>query len=325
MKAAVYERFGTPEVLHIEEVEKPVPKDDEVLIRVRAASVNPLDSHLMKGKPYIGRILFGFGLRKPKRTRPGVDVAGQVEAVGGTVTHFKPGDEVFGSCRGAFAECVCASESALVTKPNNVTAEQAACAPLAAYTALQAFRDKGHVQPGDKVLINGAAGGVGTFAVQIAKSLGAEVTGVCSTRNVEMVRSIGADRVIDYTREDFTRSEQHYNLIFDLAASQSFSACRRVLHQKGTYILAGAVGRVGMMPFLALPVLALVLSRFTSQHFLTFIARRSKDDLIIIRDLMEAGEVTPVIDRRYKLSEAHEAIRYVAAAHARGKVVITPE
>jgi NADPH:quinone reductase-like Zn-dependent oxidoreductase len=325
MKAAVYTRFGPPEVLHINDVEDPVPKDDEVLIRVRAASVNPLDSHLMRGKPYIGRILFGFGLRKPKNTRPGVDVAGRVEAVGGNVTQFKPGDGVFGSCHGAFAEYVCASESALVTKPDKVTFEQAASAPLAAYTALQAFRDKGHMQPGHKVLINGAAGGVGTFAVQIAKSLGAEVTGVCSTRNVEMVRSIGADRVIDYTQENLTRSEQRYNLIFDLAASQSLSAYRSVLHPKGTYILAGAVSRRGMMPFLALPVQALVLSPFTSQHFLTFIARRSKDDLTIIRDLMEARKLKPVIDRRYKLSEAPEAIRYVAGAHARGKVIITLE
>jgi NADPH:quinone reductase-like Zn-dependent oxidoreductase len=323
MKAAVYTSFGPPEVLHINDVEDPVPKDDEVLIRVRAASVNPLDSHLMRGKPYIGRILFGFGLRKPKNTRPGVDVAGRVEAVGGNVTQLKPGDEVFGSCHGAFAEYVCASESALVTKPNNVTFEQAASAPLAAYTALQAFRDKGHMQPGHKVLINGAAGGVGTFAVQIAKSLGADVTGVCSTRNVEMVRSIGADWVIDYTHEDFTKSGQRYDLIFDLAASQSLSAHRRVLHLKGTYILAGAVSRQGMMPFLALPLQALVLSPFTSQHFLTFIARRSRGDLIIIRDLMEAGKVTPVIDKRYKLSEAHEAIRYLAEGHARGKVVIT--
>jgi NADPH:quinone reductase-like Zn-dependent oxidoreductase len=323
MKAAVYTRFGPPEVLHIEDVEKPVSRDDEVLIKVRAASANPLDSHLMRGKPYLGRILFGFGLRKPKNTRPGVDVAGRVEAVGGNVTQFKSGDEVFGSCRGAFAEYVCAFESALVTKPNNVTFEQAASAPLAAYTALQAFRDKGHLQPGQKVLINGAAGGVGTFAVQIAKSFGAEVTGVCSTRNVEMVRSIGADWVIDYTQEDFTKSGQRYDLIFDLAASHSLSACRRVLHAKGTYILAGAVSRQGMMRFLAVPFQALVLSPFTSQHFLTFIARGSRDDLTIIRDLMEAGKVTPVIDRRYKLSEAPEAIRYLAEGHARGKVVIT--
>jgi NADPH:quinone reductase-like Zn-dependent oxidoreductase len=323
MKAAVYTSFGPPEVLHIKDVEKPIPRDDEVLIKVRAAAVNPLDSHLMRGKPYIGRILFGFGLRTPKNTRPGVDVAGRVEAVGGNVTQLKPGDEVFGSCHGAFAEYVCASELALVTKPNNVTFEQAASAPLAAYTALQAFRDKGHMQPGHKVLINGAAGGVGTFAVQIAKSLGADVTGVCSTRNVEMVRSIGADWVIDYTHEDFTKSGQRYDLIFDLAASQSLSAHRRVLHLKGTYILAGAVSRQGMMPFLALPLQALVLSPFTSQHFLTFIARRSRGDLIIIRDLMEAGKVTPVIDKRYKLSEAHEAIRYLAEGHARGKVVIT--
>ncbi|HJX82982.1 MAG TPA: NAD(P)-dependent alcohol dehydrogenase, partial [Candidatus Angelobacter sp.] len=220
----------------IEDVERPVPKDNEVLIKVRAASVNPLDAGLMKGKPHSFRIL--FGLRKPRLTRPGVDVAGQVEAVGRSVMQFKPGDEVFGICKGAFAEYVCAPESGLAIKPENLAFEQAASAPVAALTALQGLRDKGHIQPGQKVLINGAAGGVGTFAVQIAKSFGADVTGVCSTRNVEMVRSIGADQVIDYTQQDFTESGKRYDLIFDCFVNHSLSACRRTLNPKGIYIAA---------------------------------------------------------------------------------------
>ena len=214
MKAIVYHDYGSPDVLQLEEIEKPVAADNEVLIKVRAASINPLDWHFMRGTPYIVRIVM-TGLSKPKNPRLGVDVAGHVEAVGGKVTQFKPGDEVFGTCRGAFAEYVCTSESNLVIKPANVTFEQAAAVPIAAFTALQGLRDKGKIQPGHKVLVNGASGGIGTFAVQIAKSFGAEVTGVCSTRNADMVRSIGADRVIDYTQEDFTKSEQRYDLIFD--------------------------------------------------------------------------------------------------------------
>jgi NADPH:quinone reductase-like Zn-dependent oxidoreductase len=278
----------------------------------------------MKGMPYMVRVL--FGLRKPKIMQPGRDVAGQVEAVGRNVTQFKPGDEVFGSCRGAFAEYACASESALVIKPVNVTFEQAAAAPVAAYTALQGLRDKGKVQRGQKVLINGAAGGVGTFAVQIAKSFGADVTGVCSTRNVEMVRSIGADQVIDYNQEDFTKRGQRYDLIFDLVANHSFSACRRVLNPKGMYIGAGilAVGR-SMRGLLARWITALVLSPFVSQKFVMFMARSNKEDLTIVRELLEAGKVTPVIDRRYKLSEVPAAMRYLEEGHARGKVVITLE
>ncbi len=322
MKAVVYYNYGSPDVLKCEDVEKPTPGDNEVLIRIRAASVNPLDWHLMRGTPYVGRML--FGLRKPKITRPGVDVAGRVEAVGRNVTQFKPGDEVFGSCRGAFAEYACTSESALVMKPDNVTFEQAASVPVAAFTALQGLRDKGQIQPGQKVLINGAAGGVGTFAVQIAKSFGADVTGVCSTRNVDMVRSIGADRVIDYTQEDFTRSGQHYDLIFDLVANHSLLACRRVLNPKGIYIGAGRPGG-SMIGLLARWITALVLSRFVSQNFVMFIARRSKVDLTIMHKLMEAGKVTPVIDKRYRLSEVPEAIRYLEEGHARGKVVITLE
>jgi len=325
MKAILCHNYGSPDVLKCEEIEKPTPGENEVLIGVRAAAVNPLDSHLMKGTPYIGRIM--TGLRKPKITRPGVDVAGRVEAVGRNVTQFKPGDEVFGSCRGAFAEYACTSESALVRKPDNVTFEQAASVPVAAITALQGLRDKGRIQPGQKVLINGAAGGVGTLAVQVAKWFGADVTGVCSTRNVDMVRSIGADRVIDYTQQDFTRSGQRYDLIFDLVANHSLLACRRILNPKGIYIGAGVLGRRGlsMIGLLARFIIAPVLSRFLSQNFLMFMARLSKEDLTIMRELMEAGKVTPVIDRRYRLSEVPEAIRYLEEGHARGKVVITLE
>jgi NADPH:quinone reductase-like Zn-dependent oxidoreductase len=249
-------------------------------------------------------------------------VAGQVEAVGRSVTQFQRGDEVFGSCRGAFAEYACASESALVIKPDNVTFEQAASVPVAAYTALQGLRDKGKIQPGQKVLINGAAGGVGTFAVQIAKWLGAEVTGVCSTRNVEMVRSLGADQVIDYTQEDFTKSGQRYDLIFDLVANHSLSACRRALNPKGIYIGAGVLGasKIGLP---ARWIRGMVWSRLVSQKMYMFIARRSQEDLTMMSKLMATGKVTPVIDRRYPLSEVAQALRYLEEGHARGKVVIT--
>ena len=330
MKAIVYHNYGSPDVLKCEEIEKPTPGDDEVLIKVRAASVNPLDWHFMRGTPYIVRIM--TGLRKPKDKRLGVDVAGQVEAVGRNVTQFKPGDQVFGSCRGAFAEYACTSESALVIKPDNVTFEQAASVPVAAYTALQGLRDKGQIQPGQKVLINGAAGGVGTFAVQIAKSFGADVTGVCSTRNVDMVRSIGADhganhgadRVIDYTLEDFTKSGQRYDLFFDCVGNHSLSACRRVLNPKGTYIPVGGPGGRWMIGALARSITALVLSRFVSQKLVIFfLAKSSKEDLTLMHELMKAGKVTPVIDKRYRLSEVPEAIRYLEEGHARGKVVIT--
>ena len=321
MKAAVYTRYGAPDVVQINDVEKPVPKDNQVLIKVRAASVNPLDWRLMKGRPYSLRIL--FGLRKPTIARPGRDVAGQVEAVGRNVTQFKPGDEVFGSCRGAFAEYACTSESALVTKPNNVTFEQAASAPVAAFTALQGLRDKGQIRPGQKVLINGAAGGVGTFAVQIAKSFGAEVTGVCSTSNVDMVRSIGTDHVIDYTQEDFTKRGQRYDLIFDCVGNHSLSACRRVLNVKGICVMVGDRSGRGMIGVLARLIAALVLSWFVSQKLVTFLARPSKADLSIMRELMATGKVRPVIDKRYRLNEVPDAIRYLEEGHARGKVVIT--
>jgi NADPH:quinone reductase-like Zn-dependent oxidoreductase len=318
MKAIVYRRYGSPDVLACEEIEKPTPGDDEVLIKVRAASINPLDRHIMKGRPYLVRI--AFGLRKP-RMRPGRDVAGQVEAVGRNVTQFKPGDDVFGACSGALAEYACTRQSALVTKPNNVTFEQAASVPVAGLTALQGLRDKGQIRPGQKVLINGAGGGVGTFAVQIAKSFGAEVTGVCSTGKAGLVRSIGADRVIDYTQEDFTQGTQRYDLIFDLVATHSLPAYRRVLHPNGTCVVGGGPTKIRSILTLAFEVL--VLSRFVSQTFVMFVAKLSKEDLNTLRELMEAGKLTPVIDRRYTLSEVPQAIRYLEEGHARGKVVIT--
>jgi NADPH:quinone reductase-like Zn-dependent oxidoreductase len=323
MKAIVYHNAGSPDVLKLEEIEKPIAGDDEVLIKVRAASVNPIDSGSAR-HPFMRRVL--SAMSKSKISRPGRDVAGQVEAVGRNVTQFKPGDAVFGLCGGAFADYACASQSALVMKPDNASFEQAASVPLAGLTAMQGLRDKGKIQPGQKVLINGAAGGVGTFAVQIAKSFGAEVTGVCSTRNVAMVRSIGADHVIDYTREDFTKSGQHYDLIFDLVANHSFSARRCVLKPKGIYIGAGIVGLGGsVMRLLAHQITELTLSRFVSQKFVTFMAKLSKEDLTILRELMEARKVTPVIDRCYSLSEVPEAVRYLEQGHARGKVVITLE
>jgi NADPH:quinone reductase-like Zn-dependent oxidoreductase len=321
MKAIVYYNYGPPDVLKYEEIEKPTAGDDQVLVKVRAASVNPLDWHFMRGTPYFVRIM--TGLRRPKVTRLGVDVAGQVEAVGRNVTQFKPSDEVFGTCRGAFAEYACTSESALVMKPNNVTLEQAASVPIAAFTALQGLRDKGQIQPGQRVLINGAAGGVGTFAVQIAKSFGAYVTGVCSTRNVDMVRLIGADRVIDYTQEDFTNSGQRYDLIFDSVGNHSLLACRRVLNPKGTYIAVGGPSSRWMIGPLTSAITAPVLSRLVDRKFVTFIAKGSKEDLTVMHELMEARKVTPVIDKRYRLSEVPEAIRYLEEGHARGKVVIT--
>ena len=320
MKAIAYHSFGSPDVLRCEEIEKPIPGDDEVLIAVRAASVNPLDWHFLRGTPYIGRLQ--FGLRKPKIPRLGADVAGRVEAIGRNVTQFKPGDEVFGACRGAFTEYVCAPESTLVLKPETVTFEQAAAAPVAGFTALQALRDKGRLQPGQTVLINGAAGGVGTFAVQIAKWLGADVTGVCSARNVETVRSIGADWVIDYTQEDFTRSGQRYDLILDCVGNHSLSACRRALNPQGIYIIVGAPDGRWISP-LPRVFQALVMSRLGSQSLVPFLTRGNQKDLIILRDLMAAGKVTPVIDRCYGLDEVPEAIRYLEAGHARGKVVIT--
>jgi len=328
MKAAVYHKYGPPaDVLRIEDVEKPVPKDNEVLIKVRAAAINPLDYGLMSGRSYVVRLM--TGLWKPKLARPGVDVAGQVEAVGGRVTQFKPGDEVFGSCRGAFAEYVCALESGLAMKPGNVTFEEAASVPVAAYTALQGLRlggvgGKGQTQPRQKVLINGAAGGVGTFAVQIAKTFGAEVTGVCRMSNMEMVRSIGADHVLDYTREDFTKTGQRYDLILDCVADHSLWACRRALTPQGTCVPVGGPGH-SLASLVARLIAAIVLSRLVSQKFIPILAKAKKDDLNTMRELMAGGKVEPVIDKRYRLTEAAEAVRYLGEGHTRGKVVISLE
>ena len=319
MKAIVYTRYGSPDVLEFNDVPMPVPTDNEVLVKVRAASVNPLDWHLMRGEPQFLRLI--FGLRKPKDTRLGVDAAGLVEAVGKNVTQFKPGDEVFGACHGAFAEFARATEDQLVPKPVNVSFEQAAAAPIAAITALQGLRDKGHIKPGQNVLVDGASGGVGTFAVQIAKSFGTEVTAVCSTRNVEKARCIGADRVIDYTREDFTRNGQHYDLILGANAYHSIFDYRRALTQKGICVKAG--GRISIAAMLLAPLVALVLSLFSSKRTCGFVAKLNKSDLEILKDLLEAGKIVPVIDRRYPLSDAVQAVRYLEEGHAQGKVVLT--
>ena len=298
-------------------------QDDEVLIKVRAASVNPLDWRLMKGEPHILRLFLGFS--KPKEGRPGIDVAGEIEAAGRKVTQFKAGDQVFGSCRAAFAEYACTAESKIVTKPRSVTFEQAASINVAGLTSLQGLRDKGKVQPGSKVLINGAAGGVGTFAVQIARTFGAHVTGVCITRNIEMVRSIGADEVIDYTQQDFTNGNQHYDLIFDCVGNHSFSECRRVLSPNGKYVGIGAPHDVSMVVVMASIIKDLVLSVFTSQKAVMFIAKGSQADLTLMGELIATGKVKPVIEKIYSLSEAREAVRHVEEGHARGKVIISLE
>lgn len=323
MKAIVHAEYGPPEVLQLTEVATPTPKDDEVLVKVRAASVNPLDWHNLRGTPYVMRLQAGW--RKPKATGLGSDVAGLVGAVGKNVTQFQPGDAVFGACKGAFAEYVCVAECALVLKPASVTFEQAAAVPVAGLTALQGLRDKGRVQPGQRVLINGASGGVGTFAVQIARVFGAEVTGVCSTRNADMVRAIGANQVIDYTHEDFTRSGRRYDLILDCVGNHSLSATRRALTREGTLVLVGGPNKGRWLGPLTGMLKAVVWSRFVSQKLVPFMAHWSKDDLIVLRGFLEAGKVTPVSDRSYPLSDIPEAIRYLQAGHARGKVVITME
>lgn len=319
MKAIVFHQYGSPDVLKCEEIPKPVPADDEVLIRVSAAAVNPID-RFYRGRPYLIRIM--TGLSKPKEKRLGFDVAGRVEAVGRNVTQLKPGDEVFGSCRGAFAEYACGPETSLTLKPDNVTFEQSAAAPAATLTALQGLRDQGRIQPGQKVLINGAAGGVGTFAAQIAKSFGAEVTGVCSTRNLEMVRSIGADHVIDYTREDFTKGTERYDLIFDCISNHSLSACKRVLNSNGRVVTVGAPK---LRTTLKRAIIGLVWSRLFGQQFVVQITKGNHDDLTFVRDLLQLGKVTPVIDRCYRLSETPDALRHLEQGHARGKIVITVE
>ena len=320
MRAIVYHEYGSADVLRQVELEKPVPADDEVLLRIRAASVNPLDWHFMRGSPYLLRVV--TGLRHPKNPRLGVDVAGTVEAVGRNITQFQPGDAVFGACRGAFAEYGCAREQALVRKPENLTFEEAAAVNVAGITALQALRDHGRVDTGEEVLINGAAGGVGTFAVQIARSFGADVTGVCSIGNVEMVRSLGAIRVIDYTQEDFTRTGKRYDLILDAIGNHPLSACRRALKPGGSCVMVGGAdsGLFGMLLDIIKPVF---YSRVVSQSFVTMLAKPRQEDLKLLSELMESGQVRPVIDRCYRLSETAEAIWYLEAGHARGKVVIT--
>jgi NADPH:quinone reductase-like Zn-dependent oxidoreductase len=323
MKAIVYRCYGGPEVLKFEDVEKPALADNKVLIRVHAASLNPLDWHYMRGLPYILRL--GAGVGAPEDDTMGVDFAGTVEAVGTNVRRFKPGDDVFGMKGGAFGEYVSVAEDrALALKPANLTFEQAAAVPIAANTALQALRDKGRIHTGEKVLINGASGGVGTFAVQIAKSFGAEVTGVCSTRNLQLVHSIGADHVIDYTREDFTRGSQTYDLILDTVGNHALSELRRVLSPTGTAVMIGGGSPnderwLGPLVGLIKPML---YSRIVSQKFPVLLAEGNKDDLAILADLMRSGKLTPVIDRRYPLEQVPAAIAYLEQGHARGKVVI---
>ena len=321
MRAIVYEQYGPPDVLQLKDVATPAPADNEVLIKICAASVNPLDWHFMRGDPWFIRLM--LGLRKPKVTRLGVDVAGRVEAVGRNITQFKPGDEVFGGCRGAFAEYVCASENELAPKPANISFEQAASVLVAAITALQGLRDKGRIKPGHKVLVDGASGGVGTFAVQIAKFFGAEVTAVCSTRNMNIARSLGADYLIDYTQEDFTRNGRNYDLILAANAYHSIFDYRRSLSQNGICVKSG--GKASLQAMLLESLLSLMLSLFGGKKICDIIAKLNKKDLVLLKDLLEAGKVIPVIDRRYPLSNTAEAIRYLEEGHAQGKVVLTVE
>jgi NADPH:quinone reductase-like Zn-dependent oxidoreductase len=320
MKAIVQYRYGPPDVLELREIEKPVVGAGDVLLRVRAAALNPLDWHSMRGLPYPLRL--GNGFLKPKSHILGMDVAGRVEAVGANISQHRPGDEVFGLCRDALAEYACAKEDQIVAKPPALTFEQAAAVPVAALTALQGLRDRGWIQAEQKVLIVGASGGVGTFAVQIARWFGAEVTGVCSTRNVELVRSLGADHVIDYTREDFTRTGRRFDLILDMAGTHSLAECRRALVPRGSYVVVGAPsGRwlTGPDRFLK----ALLLSPFVSQRMVPFITKASKEDLNTLKGLLESGKISPVIDGTYGMHEVPEAMGYLERGHARGKVVIT--
>lgn len=324
MKAIVYGCYGSPDVLELAEIAKPTPADDEVLVKVRAAAVNPLDWHYMRGQPYIMRLSSGLG--RPEDTRFGVDFAGTVEAVGRNVRRFKPGDEVFGGRSGAFAQYVTVREHrALVLKPANITFEQAAAVPVAAITALQALRDKGQLKPGQRVLVNGASGGVGTFAVQIAKSMGAEVTGVCSTRNVDLVRSLGADHVIDYKQEDFTQGAGQYDVIVDNVGNHPLRAYTRVLKPDGIVVMVGGPSDDPWIGPMARPIRAAVMSPFVSQTYSMLLAELNPADLGVLRDLLEAGKLRPVIDRRYTLAEVPAAVAYLEEGRARGKVVITVE
>ena len=325
MKAIVNCEYGVGN-LQLRDLEKPSPNDNEVLVRVRAASINPVDGHLIRGAWPMRPMT---GMRKPKNTRFGTDFSGVVEAIGKNVANFKPGNEVFGAKNGAVADYICVkADRAIVMKPVNITFEQAGSVGIAGVTALQGLRDKGHIQAGQKVLINGASGGVGTFAVQIAKAFGAEVTGVCSTHNVDLVKSIGADHVIDYSKEDFTRTDQRYDMIYDLVGNHSFSERRQILTTNGICVLAG-IGGAGFHPESWGRILGnfktAFQSKFTSQKFVTYIAKLTKDDLNVLRDFMQAGKLSPVIDRTYKISETQAAVRYLEEGHARGKVVITLE
>ena len=321
MKAVVYTKYGSPDVLQLKEVEKPTPKDNEVLIRIHAASANAADWHLLRGDPFLLRL--GYGLLKPNNTILGADIAGRVEAVGNNVTQFQPGDEVFGDISGCglggFAEYVSVPEHAVISKPASMTFEEAAAVPMAAVTALQGLRDKGQIQPGQKVLIHGASGGVGTFAVQIAKAFRAEVTAVCSTRKVDLVRSIGADHVIDYTQEDFTKNGQRYDLILAANGNRSMFEYKRALAPTGRYVVTGG----SMAQLFQAMLLGPLLSTAGRQKMGNVLARPNQEDLACMKELLEAGKVIPVIDRCYPLSETAEAIRYLEAGHARGKVVIT--
>lgn len=319
MKAIVQPHYGSPDVLQLRDVDKPVVKAEEVLVRVRAAAVNIGDWHLMRGQPYVVRLV--AGLRGPRREIPGIDIAGRVEAVGEKVQQFRPGDEVFGWCRGAFAEHACAAAGNLLPRPSNFTPEQAAAVGDSALTALAAVRDQAKVQPGQAVLINGASGGVGTFAVQIAKACGANVTGVCSTANLDMVRSLGADQVIDYTKEDFLESGQRYDAMLDLVGSRSLSDCRRALTRRGTYVVVG-VKEMGRWLGLGRQFRALLLSPFVRQRMRVFVVRHTRAGLADLKELVEAGKLTPVIDRRYPLTEVPEALRHQGEGHPRGKIVV---
>ena len=323
MKAIVYTTYGSPDVLQLKEVEKPTPKDNEVLIRVHAAAANAADWHLLRGDPFFLR--FAYGLLKPKWQILGSDIAGRVEAVGRNVQEFLPGDAVFGDLSGCglggFAEYVCAIEDALALKPTNLSFEEAAAVPMAAVTALQGLRDKGQIQSGQKVLINGASGGVGAFAVQIAKSFGAEVTSVSSTRNVDMARSIGADHVIDYTKEDFTKNGKQYDLILAANGDRSISEYKRALAPKGTYVMSGGSGAQMFQAMFFGPGISMTGSKKMGN----LLAKPNKKDLTFMKELLEAGKVVPVIDRRYPLREVPEALRYLEAGHTQGKVIITVE
>jgi NADPH:quinone reductase-like Zn-dependent oxidoreductase len=320
MKAILYDRYGTPEILHFQEVEKPAPKDNEVLIKIHAASVNAYDWHFLTADIFLIRLM-GGGLLKPKDARLGADMAGRIETVGRNVKQFQPGDEVLGMVKGSFAEYACAPESALALKPINTSFDEAAAIPMAAITALQGLRDKGNIQPGQKVLINGASGGVGTFAVQLAKSFGAEVTAVCSAGNLDQARSLGADHVIDYTQEDFTKNGQPYDLIFAANGYHPISAYKRALTPKGIYVMAGG----SFAQIFQAMLMGSMMSETGGRKMGGVSASGNQKDLAFIKELFEAGKVKSIIDKRYPLSEAAEALRYLGKGHARGKVVITME